>query len=216
MKANITAAIAGFFVLVAGVSATTLTYKMDPHERACFYTSAKSAGEKIAFYFAVQSGGSFDIDYEVVGPNGVQILQGQKERQGDFVFSASGPGEHSFCFSNSMSTFTEKVIDFDVTAEHESHLTSPVGHDLSGKEDAKKQVRPLEESIENLGEALGGISKQQKYFRTRENRNFDTVKSTQNRLFWFGALEVLMLVGTSLFQVFVIQTLFNKSAKTRV
>lgn len=40
--------------LVAQVSATALTYKLQANEKACFYTATKNKGEKIAFYFAVR------------------------------------------------------------------------------------------------------------------------------------------------------------------
>lgn len=62
----------------------------------------------------VQSGGSFDIDYEVADPNGKIVLSGEKERQGDFAFTAQVVGDYSFCFSNQMSTFTEKYVDLDI------------------------------------------------------------------------------------------------------
>lgn len=62
----------------------------------------------------VQSGGSFDVDYSVVGPTDKVILDGSKERQGDFVFTANDPGEYRFCFSNEMSTFAEKMVDFEI------------------------------------------------------------------------------------------------------
>jgi len=62
----------------------------------------------------VQTGGSFDIDYEVTGPTGKVILNGDSERQGDFVFSANDIGEYKFCFSNQMSTYTDKYVDFEI------------------------------------------------------------------------------------------------------
>jgi hypothetical protein len=62
----------------------------------------------------VQSGGSFDVDYSVVGPTDKVILDGTKERQGDFVFTANDPGEYRFCFNNEMSTFAEKMVDFEI------------------------------------------------------------------------------------------------------
>lgn len=62
----------------------------------------------------MQSGGSFDIDYEVTGPNNKFIMEGQKERQGDFVFTAQEIGEYKFCFNNDMSTFAEKFVDFEI------------------------------------------------------------------------------------------------------
>lgn len=62
----------------------------------------------------VQSGGSFDIDYVVVAPNERIISKGEKERQGDFVFTANEIGEYRFCFNNEMSTFAEKLVDFEI------------------------------------------------------------------------------------------------------
>ncbi len=35
--------------------ATSLTYRVEAHERACFYANTKNANEKIAFYFAVRT-----------------------------------------------------------------------------------------------------------------------------------------------------------------
>lgn len=48
------------------------------------------------------------------------IMQGEKERQGDFAFSAQTPGEYSFCFSNEMSTFAEKLVDFEISVRPSS------------------------------------------------------------------------------------------------
>lgn len=62
----------------------------------------------------VQSGGSFDVDYVVTGPSKKIILEGAKERQGDFVFTATETGEYEFCFNNEMSTFAEKLVDFEI------------------------------------------------------------------------------------------------------
>lgn len=63
----------------------------------------------------VQSGGSFDVDYAVYSPSEKIIMNGQKERQGDFVFTANEVGEYRFCFDNEMSTFAEKMVDFEIT-----------------------------------------------------------------------------------------------------
>lgn len=62
----------------------------------------------------VQTGGNFDIDYTVVGPTQKVILEGEKERQGDYVFTATEAGEYRFCFSNDMSTVSEKTVDFEI------------------------------------------------------------------------------------------------------
>jgi hypothetical protein len=62
----------------------------------------------------VQDGGSFDIDYQVFAPGERIITEGHKERQGEFVFTANDLGEYRFCFSNEMSTFADKTVDFEI------------------------------------------------------------------------------------------------------
>lgn len=40
--------------LLCTVSATALTYKLQPNEKACFFSFAEQKGQKLAFYFAVR------------------------------------------------------------------------------------------------------------------------------------------------------------------
>ena len=48
-------------------------------------------------------------------------MSGEKERQGDFVFTALNSGEYRVCFNNEMSTFADKMVDFEVAVR----FTSP-------------------------------------------------------------------------------------------
>lgn len=41
--------------LLSLVSATALTYKLTPNEKACFFSYVEEKGAKLAFYFAVKS-----------------------------------------------------------------------------------------------------------------------------------------------------------------
>jgi hypothetical protein len=196
------------------VYATALTYRLDAHEKACFFANVDHKGTKVAFYFAVQSGGSFDIDYSVVGPganggNEKVILDGTKERQGDFVFTANEVGEYRFCFNNEMSTFAEKLVDFEIAVENEA----PRAAIPSKQGSSPEQTTVLEESILKLSAQLSTISRNQKYFRTRENRNFSTVKSTENRIFNFSLMEGGLMVIMAGLQVAVVRFFFQGARK---
>ncbi|CAM1508184.1 Fc.00g050320.m01.CDS01 [Cosmosporella sp. VM-42] len=194
--------------LVTDVTATALTYKLSANEKACFYTTTKKESEKIAFYFAVQSGGSFDVDYIVEGPRGKVILDGEKERQGDFVFSANEIGEYSFCFDNEMSTFAEKYVDFEISVENEQRAQLP-----SKQGTTPEQTSILEESIFKVSGQLSTISRNQKYFRTRENRNFATVNSTENRIINFSMIQIGLIICMGALQVFVVRFFFQGARK---
>ena len=60
-----TSVVALLGLLTTFTSATALTYKMTPNEKECFYTHVDKVGAKVAFYFAVQSGGDFDSEIEL-------------------------------------------------------------------------------------------------------------------------------------------------------
>ena len=50
----------------------------------------------------------------MTGPNDKIIMAATKERQGDFVFTAQEVGEERVCFENEMSSFTDKMVDFEI------------------------------------------------------------------------------------------------------
>ncbi|KAG2182147.1 hypothetical protein INT43_007074 [Umbelopsis isabellina] len=197
------ALIAVFFT--SSAEATALTYNVAAHEKACFYSWADVPGKKVAFYFAVQTGGSFDIDYVVEGPTGKVILSGERERQGDYVFTANDVGEYSFCFSNDMSTFAEKLVDFEITVEHEARPS----YQRENPAQPPESLSFMEESLFRLSGSLSNIARTQKYFRTRENRNFSTVVSTEKRIFWFACIEGIAIIAMAGLQVFVVRNFFN-------
>lgn len=136
-------------------------------------------------------------------------MSGAKERQGDFVFTANDAGEYTFCFNNEMSTFADKFVDFEITVENEARATIPskqAGH-------TPEQTSLLEESIFKLSGQLSTINRNQKYFRTRENRNFSTVRSTERRIFNFSVVEGVMMVTMAGLQVFIVRFFFQGARK---
>ncbi|KAH8111602.1 emp24/gp25L/p24 family/GOLD-domain-containing protein [Phellopilus nigrolimitatus] len=201
-------AFAASSLLPALVWGSALTTAISPNERLCFYADVDKAGEKIGFYFAVQSGGSFDIDFLVTDPNDKNVLDGTRERQGDYVLTANTVGEYSFCFTNDMSTLSEKLIDFDIMVESE-----PRREPATKPGQIADHSSALEESIFRLNGQLLSIKRMQKFFHTRENRGFAIVKSTQSKVFWFAVLEVLGVVGMAIVQVYILQTFFTKTGR---
>lgn len=57
-------------------------------------------------------------------------MEGSKERQGDFVFTAGETGEYRFCFNNEMSTFAEKMVDFEIAVWSSRHPMAPAGAEV--------------------------------------------------------------------------------------
>lgn len=190
------------------VNSSALSTVVAAGEKLCFYAWVDKPQEKVGFYFAVQSGGSFEIDWIVTNPLNKVIIQGEKERQGDFIFTAQEVGEHSFCLNNGMSSFSDKTVDFDIVVETEPRSELPVK-----QTSLVEQTSSLEDSIYKLSGSLSNIQRTQKYFRTRENRNSATVKDTQNRIFYFNLGISALLIGISFTQVWIVRKFFNSPGK---
>ena len=67
-------------------------------------------------------------------------MSGEKERQGDFVFTANEVGDYKFCFDNEMSTYSEKFVDFEIAVSSSSSffVQTPLGQ--AGLWGGKKQA----------------------------------------------------------------------------
>jgi protein ERP2 len=113
----------------------------------------------LQFYFAVQSGGSFDIDWDVKGPGDKLLLEGKAERQGDFVLTGNTVGEYAFCFENDMSTLSAKLLDFDIMVESEPRKEAP-----ARPQQIAEQTTALEESIFRLNGMLLNLKRNQKQY----------------------------------------------------
>ena len=71
----------------------------------------------------------------------------------------------------------------------------------------------VEETVVKLSGQISTLTRQQKYFRTRENRNFSTVRSTEKRIFNFSLLEGGLMVAMAALQVFIVKMFFTGGRK---
>ncbi|OMH83459.1 putative membrane protein [Zancudomyces culisetae] len=191
--------------LVTNISAIALTKWVRASGEECLFTWNDQPGQKMSLYFAVQEGGNFDVDYTIKSPTDKIAALGQAKRQEDIVFTANEVGEYKFCFSNVMSTVADKLVTFDISVEDEAR-----DPDLSSR-----IVKPqLDFGASKMFGDLHNIERLQLYFRARESRNFDTVRSTEQRVLWYALLESLCVVVVAIVQVYAIQALFT-AKKTR-
>jgi hypothetical protein len=72
-----------------------------------------------------------------------------------------------------------------------------------------EQTSALEESIYKISSLLSTVTRNQKYFRTRENRNFSTVRSTESRIVNFSLVQIVMVIAMGGLQVFIVRFFFQ-------
>lgn len=198
-------------LLPGKANAASLSVKVPAYEKTCFYTWVDQQYEKVGFYFAVQEGGNFDIDYSVHSPTDKVIVEGQRSSQEDYVFTANEFGEYSFCFENYLSSVEDKLVDFDITVESEPRLDLPIAKAALLAE----QSTPVEDSMQKLDADFIAVERTLRYFRTRENHGFSIVEKTRNRIVRYSVIQTLLIIAISVGQVFIVRLLFDKGASAR-
>ena len=202
----------GFFS--TNVEAIPMTIKLAANERRCYFTEVIDVPSQIGFYFAVQSGGAFDVDVSITGPDGVLKYDEAKEKQGEFSFSVTSRGEYEFCFSNDMSTFAIKEVEFEIVVDSKDENFNGIRAELPVQDN--NDADQAEQTIVSIESRASNLLKTLKYYKTRNNRNQSTVKSTENRIFWFSCFELILMVGMACFHVAVVQFFFAGSRKNLV
>ena len=202
--------------LVHSIAASALTFSLPAKELSCFYIFTEKPNTQVSYYFAVQQGGSFDVDYSVKDPLGNVLVAKSKERQGDFVITAKHAGEYEFCFLNEMSTFADKVIDFEIKYDGDAAnaFRAKMPEQLNSKPMA--HVEAMKDTVAQIDVQLEDLKRQLQYYKTRNNRNQATVRSTESRIYYFSILEVLLMVGMAGLQITIVQLFFKGSRKQLV
>nr|CAG8434142.1 610_t:CDS:2 [Entrophospora candida] len=142
--------------------------------------------------YQVGDGGNMDIDFLVMDPADNEMESSTKQSTGTFSFTAKLDGRYTYCFSNLMSTVTEKVVSFNIHGV----LYMP-------DDDGSIHTDPLEKEIRELADGLEAIKDEQEYIVMRERTHRDTAESTNDRVKWWSIFQFLVLfakwpVGTNL------------------
>ena len=204
------------FALFQLIAASALTFNLPAKEDACFYIFTEKPDTQVSYYFAVQQGGSFDVDYTIKNPLGNIIASETKQRQGDLVFTARSVGEYEFCFSNEMSTFAEKVIDFEIKYDGDASKAFRASMPEQPNQKPIAHVENMKRTVETIDGQLDELKRALQYYKTRNNRNQATVQSTESRIYYFSILEVLLMVGMAFLQITIVQFFFKGSRKQLV
>ncbi|CAN3353557.1 protein Erp3p [Diutina catenulata] len=204
------------YYMLAAVAASPFTFQLRAAETVCWYAMTDRPNTQFSYYFAVQNGGSFDIDYTIKKPNGEIAYSKTKESNGDYQFKADQVGEWEFCFKNGMSSYADKIIDFEIS--HDSDASNQYAAKMPSSPNAKpiKHVTSMESTVAEIDSQLDALQRAVNYYKTRNNRNEATVRSTEGRIFYFSVLEVLLMVGMAGLQIAIVQLFFKGSRKQLV
>ncbi|TIB01391.1 hypothetical protein E3P89_01599 [Wallemia ichthyophaga] len=182
-----------YILLVIIYTANAYIINIPPRSKDCYFEDLHKNDEMTVTY-QVSSGGNLDIDFALSDPN-IPLYTNLGKDTGTYSFTADKDGRYSYCFSNSMSYNTDKVISFNV---HGILYVPDEGHTL-----------PIEQEIRILADNVKAVQDEHEYLKARERSHRDTAESTNSRVKWWSIAQSGLLIVTCAWQVYYLKAFFE-------
>lgn len=189
---------ASIFALISLVVAHN--ERVPPYGEICYFEKLK-VGDEFSINFQVgtrdsESSEQLDIDFYADNPSGQRIFNLEKVADSHVEIPITSNGNHKFCFSNAYSGYSSKDITFHVNHVWGSELRSEEADSIDG------QLKTLQRIVEELAQ-------ESEYLRIRERTHRNTAESTNERVKWWSIAQLVIVVGTVVFQVAYLKRFFE-------
>uniref|UniRef100_A0A8D2MJG3 Transmembrane p24 trafficking protein 5 n=1 Tax=Zonotrichia albicollis TaxID=44394 RepID=A0A8D2MJG3_ZONAL len=169
------------------------------------------------FVSQVLDGAGLDVDFHLLSPKGETLVFDERKSDGVHTVETED-GDYMFCFDNTFSTISEKVIFFELILDN-------MGEDGQEEEDWKKYVTgtdlldmKLEDILESINSVKARLSKSvqiQTLLRAFEARDRNIQESNFDRVNFWSMVNLGVMVVVSAVQVYMLKSLFEDKRKSR-
>lgn len=180
---------------------TELTFELPDNAKQCFHEDI-AAGAKATLEFQVVTGGYYDVDMTLYDPRQSILYQGVKKQFDTHQWTASTSGQYTFCFNNEFSTFSHKLVYFEIIVGEEDPLPNTSNA-------AATAMTKFEAAAENIHENLNSIFDAQTHYRLSEAKGRKRAEDLNSRVFWWSAVETIAVVSIGAIQVWTLKSFFS-------
>ncbi|KAI8420893.1 hypothetical protein MSG28_008073 [Choristoneura fumiferana] len=188
--------------LISGIHAKSveLTFELPDNAVECFYEQIEN-NTSASLEYQVITGGQYDVDVKVEGPNKQIIYQQQKMQYDSHPFTATQTGIYKVCFSNEFSTFSHKLVYMELNVGPEQPLPGVGEH--------ATVLTQLEASAEEIHSSLNKIIDHQTHHRLREAQSRKRAEDLNERVFEWSIIETAAIVIVTFGQVMILKNFFS-------
>ncbi|XP_011552294.2 transmembrane emp24 domain-containing protein 3 [Plutella xylostella] len=177
-----------------------LTFELADNAVECFHEDIEK-NTSCSLEYQVITGGQYDVDAKIEGPNKMILYNRQKQQYDSHQFTAPVSGVYTICFSNEFSTFSHKLVYMELNVGPEQQLP--------GIGDHATVLTQLESSAEEIHKAMNKIIDQQTHHRLREAQSRKRAEDLNERVFWWSTGETMAIFCVALAQVMILKNFFS-------
>ncbi|XP_069102996.1 transmembrane emp24 domain-containing protein 7-like isoform X2 [Argopecten irradians] len=192
-----------WLALISYALAGELTFELPDNAKQCFYEHIDK-GVESTLEFQVITGGQYDVDMELTAPNKQVLYKDVKKQYDSFTWTPDQKGIYQFCFSNEFSTFSHKVVYFDLQIGDEKPL-----FDADSGSKHHTAMTLMETSSVSIHENLKVVLDYQTHHRLREAQGRVYAEDLNERVFYWSIGESLIVLIIGIGQVLVLRSFFT-------
>lgn len=172
---------------------------IEPHHEECFYEKLHK-GTKIKFTFEVLDGGSLDADLTIKDPNNHIIHSEERQTSGRYTIEANQEGQHTYCFSNKMSSFAIKIVMFNVEF-------------TDVRKDSDHEQDKLQNMVTELSALVTGVKHEMDFLAARDRLHRRISEVINSRVSMWSLFEVILTLIVAVGQTYYLKRFFEVRRK---
>ncbi|CAH8657526.1 unnamed protein product [Dicrocoelium dendriticum] len=184
---------------------SSLTFELVDRDSRCFF-STMSSGGLYHIDFQVLSGGNYDVDFTLFGPDRKVVKHLKRSSYESLVLNDTVNGEYKACFGNLFSTVTHKVIYFS-------------WYNISGVENLfNSEPGPntlFFTLLKSLDSNLQKITFWQKMERLLNTISYNFMSQLNSRVLYWSIGQSVLVLSVGVGQVIVLRSLFSVPTSRR-
>lgn len=191
------------------------TFTLPPGRKECFFQTMKKDAS-LEIEYQVLDGAGLDVDFYIASPTG-QILYNDYRKSDGVHTVETEDGDYMFCFDNTFSAVSEKIIFFELILDNMDTDEDPDDWKeyVHGTDMLDMKLEDIMDTINNVKARLSKSVHIQTLLKAFEARDRNLQESNFDRVNFWSVTNLIVMVIVSAVQVFLVRSLFEDKRKIR-
>ncbi|XP_024277541.1 transmembrane emp24 domain-containing protein 5 isoform X2 [Oncorhynchus tshawytscha] len=192
------------------------TFTLPAGRKECFFQTMKKDAS-LEIEYQVLDGAGLDVDFSLSSPTGHVLYSEHRKSDGVYTVETED-GDYMFCFDNSFSAVSEKIIFFELlmdNMEQEGEEPEDWKEYVHGTDMLDMKLEDIMDTINSVKARLGKSLQIQTVLKAFEARDRNLQESNYDRVNMWSMTNMLVMMLVTGLQVYLIRALFEDKRHAR-
>ncbi|CAJ1075235.1 transmembrane emp24 domain-containing protein 1-like [Xyrichtys novacula] len=193
------------------------TFLLPAGTTECFFQTAENNGS-IEVIYQVIAGSGLDVGFSLISPSGHRLASDFRKSDGLHTVNPTEEGDYRFCFDNSFSKLSEKMVFFELTTNNpdieEGAQVQWVDMDRTDSL-LEYKLEDIRATMDSVHRNLERTRQVQTVLRAFEARDRYLLEDNLWRVSFWSCLTLLVMLTVAVTQIYTLRRLFEDKQHVR-